>query len=209
MDILQASKINIKNHKRIYHSREGYKIRCVHEDQSYPILANVIDDFSPELVIELGTSWGGLTKFFEDHTNDSTLIYSFDRPKASRRPDINKFNGARVTFLKDNILAKPVPLLIGLVRSCKRKLLYCDNGSKVKEVLMYGACLEGGDLLGVHDWPREIYTDYGLLKPAARKLTSPEEIEALKCVLKKFSPLQHERFLQNGLSTRFWIKKYY
>ena len=72
-----------------------------------------------------------------------------------------------------------------------KKLLYCDNGNKVLEVNRYGACLNNGDMLGVHDWGSEI------------KLSDIEE------VVRKFTPIKHELYEKNEWSTRFWkvVKK--
>jgi hypothetical protein len=167
------------------------------------MLASVITPFDPELIIELGTSWGGLTKFFEDYTK--AIIYSYDRPGAARKPNPILFTD-RVTFCKEDVLICNAGI-IGLCQGHHRKLLYTDNGNKVKEVVTYAPFLNTGDMLGVHDWPREIYYEYDLLKPAAAKHVTREDIEALNVVLMDFIPWCHYEFLQLGLSTRFWIKK--
>ena len=203
MDIIQASRVNIKNHRRQYISKSGVAYKCVHEDGCYPHLAKVLIDFNPQLVVELGTSWGGLTKLFEDYT--TAVIYSFDRPNAPRQPNRVNHDGARVSFISLDIFKEP-ECVVRLCRDKHRKLLYCDNGNKILEVNAFAKCLNKGDMLAVHDWPREIYHDYKFLKPAARANTTVKDVHDLNNTLTAFSAYKHDEFLQMGFSTRFWIK---
>lgn len=204
MDIIEASRVNIKRHKREYVSKNGTVFKCVHEDGCYPTLTKMVLGFNPESVIELGTSWGGLTKFFEDNTTG--VIHSFDKPNPGRVPNHLLFDGTRVTFVRANVLTY-CDLLVRLCRGRKKKLLYCDNGNKVREVNMYAPLLRKGDMLGVHDWPREIYYDHTLLKPAVTKYVTPKDIGELNQTLRQFIPIKHEEYLKMGFSTRFWIKR--
>lgn len=205
MNIVQAARLTIKGHRREYTAKDGTKYKCVHEDGCYPLLGTVVGNYDPKLVIELGTSWGGLTKFFEDYAPNAR-IFSFDRPGAGRKPDEGRYE-ERVRFIRENVLDPPSPQVMGLLAIPCKKLLYCDNGCKIREVNTYAMRLHRGNLLGVHDWPREIYTDYGLLKSAARRHIEPVDIATLTIVLESFTPVWHQKFLEGGFSTRFWIRR--
>lgn len=207
INIQQAAQMNIKNHTRQYVAKDGTVFKCVHEDGCYKHLGTIVENYNPEIVVELGTSWGGLTKLFEDYAPNA-IIFSFDRPKAPRKPDIHKFS-PRVNFIRQDVLTMPPNSYVGdLCKLRGRKILYCDNGCKVREVIYYAPSLRRGDVLAVHDWPREIYTDYDLLKPAARRHVTREDINTLSAVLSMFRPIWHEKFLSLGFSTRFWVKNF-
>jgi hypothetical protein len=66
-------------------------------------------------------------------------------------------------------------------------LLYCDNGDKELEMERYGLQLLPGDIMGVHDWYREV------------------DSKKMEPVLSKFEPMRINRvFKSKGLSTRFF-----
>jgi hypothetical protein len=82
-----------------------------------------------------------------------------------------------------------------------KKLLYCDNGNKVKEVLIYGKYLSRGDMLGVHDWGTEIHTDPERVDSLWRGLNNSIDFSNLRQLLDKFE------LVAEGKKTRLWIKK--
>ena len=88
-----------------------------------------------------------------------------------------------------NVLSKESKFIVDLLKRPVKKLLYCDNGNKIKEVHLYSKYLISGDMLGVHDWHKEI--DY----------------EDIKDCLVGFKPVEHEIFEEKGFSTRLWIKE--
>lgn len=160
------------------------RIPCYHEEESIKIIEYVVRFFNPELVIELGTKYAGFTMFLQEFTNDDVEIHTYDATYWGR-VEIFRDN---VYFYLEDILNKQQDGIHKLCKSKKRKLLYCDNGDKVKEVIAYAPSLNSGDLLGMHDWGIEIsYVD-------------------VKEVLTEFKPYMNHYFERKGLSTRFWIR---
>jgi cephalosporin hydroxylase len=161
------------------------KIIVVHETEAIPHIHRIISEFNPELIIEFGTSWGGVTLILHECNIEAELhSYDIDCP---RKPDKTLFN-ENVKFHIEDILSKPIKQIIKLCEDNRRKVLYCDNGNKIKEIKMYSVYLNVGDILGVHDWNKEI------------KLSDIEEY------LVDFMPIEHELFEKNNWSTRFWKK---
>jgi hypothetical protein len=193
---------NMKNHRKIYDSKDGYHIRCVHEDGCFPVIGNLVEEFNPELVLELGFSWGGMTKLFEDYTKAEIHAYN---KRCGRKPNEDQF-GERVTFHWCDLLTKPYEPLVKLCKDSRRKLLYCDNGSKIKEIYMYGKYLNIGDMIAVHDYPREVYHDYDLLLENIKKRVTRKDVDKMNKILNDFIPVKHDLFLEMGFSDRFWIK---
>lgn len=170
-----------------YHSllRKG-KVVVVHEALAIPHIHRIVKNFNPELIIELGTSWGGVTLILHECNPDAEL-HSYDI-ECPRKPNKSLFN-KNVHFHFKDILSEQLEELIMLCWAKERKLLYCDNGNKIKEIQMYAPFLNSGDLLGVHDWNKEI------------------KYEDVVDVLKDFESVEHEVFEKNKWSTRFFLKK--
>ena len=128
--------------------------------------------YQPELIVELGTMYGGMTTALHEAAPEA-FIATFDMDPSSPHPDFIKLycredvdiyykrldllkGGANHEVLK--FVAKPV-----------RKMLYCDNGEKLEELLLYAPSLQTGDLLGVHDWGVEIHTRRKRVKEKFRR----------------------------------------
>lgn len=172
-------------------------IEVVHEVDALYKIIEITKKFKPELIIELGTSWGGMTLLF--HEIDRNIpIYSFDI-KSPRNPNKSLFN-KNVKFVIEDIIGGRQDLkkaekldknnlsqkLIDLCKDKRKKLLYCDNGHKIYEVLYYGSQLNEGDMIGIHDWNKEISDDWNKIKYVDKRCTR-EEHEELKKVLKSFN----------------------
>ena len=157
----------------------------VHEAKAIPHIHRIVKEFNPQLIIELGTSWGGVTLILHECNPDAEL-YSYDI-ECPRKPNKSMFNNNVHFHLKD-ILSSELDELIHLCSDNKRKVLYCDNGNKIKEIQMYAPFLNKGDILGVHDWDKEI------------------TYEDVKEELKNFEPIEQELFEKNQWSTRFFKK---
>ena len=159
---------------------------CVHEKKSIPTIQKIVAELDPALILETGTSWGGFTLVLHDGCQSAEL-HSYDKPNPDRvvtRRDL--FDASLVHFHNVDILSTPVEQLIDLCKSNRRKLLYCDNGRKTKEIKLYAVHLNSGDMLGVHDWGIEI------------------KYEDAKDVLKDFEPVELEIFESNNWTSRFW-----
>lgn len=129
-------------------------IPIAHEKKSIPLIQSFLSNFSPELIIEFGSSYGGFTLVLHDAVPE-IQIYSYDnrrRPEKWGEPTYSKPN---ITFYKLDIFIQPVSL-VELCKDPRKKLLYCDNGNKIKEFTIFGKYLNSGDMIGVHDWNIEI-----------------------------------------------------
>ena len=162
----------------MFHTENGTP--CFHEAESIPEIKRIVSEYEPGLVIELGTKNGGLTEYLQDATDSP--IWSYD---IIALPLGKKFRD-NVIFCITDILSKPHNSLIELCKLNVKKILYCDNGNKIKEFKMYAQYLNKGDILGVHDWGTEINYD------------------AVKEVLTDFEPYESDFFIENKLKTRFW-----
>lgn len=162
------------------------KVLVVHEAKAIPHIHRIVNTFNPELIIELGTSWGGVTLILHE-CNLNAELHSYDI-ECPRKPNKNMFNKNVHFHLKD-IITDQLEELTMLCKAKERKVLYCDNGNKIKEIQMYAPFLNSGDLLGVHDWGKEI------------------EYKDVIDVLNDFEPVEHELFEKNKWTTRFFIKK--
>jgi cephalosporin hydroxylase len=162
-------------------------IVTVHEVSALKRIVDIVTDFKPELVISLGTSWGGMEMLFQNCVTSEVPIFSFDI-ECPRKPDRSKF-GNNVSFFLEDIIESYSNDLFSLCSSDKRKLLYCDNGHKILEVLMYGNLLNQGDLLGIHDWGREIHTDWNRIVNPEKRCTR-EEHERMVSILDWFTNIQ-------------------
>lgn len=195
---------NMKTHTKRYRSKKGQTIKCVHEDGCYRYIGKIVHDFDPDLVLELGFSWGGMTKVFEDYTRKGVQIHAYNK-KCGRQPD-NSLFGKRVEFHWCDLLTVPYEPLVELCKDKRKKLLYCDNGNKIKEVFMYGQHLNVGDMIAAHDYPKEIYHDWDLLIGKTKLRDTRQDVDNMNSVLKDFEPVEHDLFLEKGFSDRFWIK---
>lgn len=158
-------------------------IACFHEEGAISKIQDIIRGFDPVMVVELGTRYGGFTSFIIESTSDKVKIYTFD----ITHHEFRNFP-KRVKFTCEDIASSPSPTITKLLETKSRKILYCDNGFAIKEVRMYAPLLRDGDMLGVHDWNKEI---------------RQEDVED---VLLDFVPCEHGFFVLNEFSSRFWIK---
>jgi hypothetical protein len=58
-------------------------------------------------------------------------------------------------FKRHDVLAEPGPI-IEKIKKPGRTVLFCDDGDKKQEVRTFGPHLKPGDILGVHDWHKEV-----------------------------------------------------
>ena len=171
--------------------RASYRgFTLVHEKQGLGTMESVVNNYRPELILELGCGWGGLTYLF--HYNcPYAKIYAYDNGRKISNP---KAFGMNVKFSTEDILGRkhdtPLNSLVELCKDPRKKLLYCDNGNKIAEFKMYAPHLNKGDLLGVHDWGTEIWR------------------HSVEDVLEDFDDHQINKvFEEKDCRTRFFIKR--
>jgi len=100
-----------------------------------------------DVIIELGTKYGGLTQFLTELHNN---IHTFDIG--------NYMNSAQIDYL----LASGTMIYIedifetntvsNLMQNNKRILLLCDNGNKIREVQRFTPYLKKHDVILAHDY---------------------------------------------------------
>lgn len=194
-------------------------IMC-HEQESIPYIQEAVVDFGPEVIVELGTAMAGFTLVLHEAAPDA-FLFSFDKynPLHSQKK-IWKFlakrlreiqwphgileyqrqliektmNSARVSFSITPVVKywEPNPLVVGALSPEKKTFLYCDNGSKTREVILYAPLLKPGDMLGVHDWEDSV--DQGA--------------EGFREVIDLFEEHKfNEDFIREGLRTRLFFRR--
>jgi len=123
-----------------------------HEQGALVFIQELIQKFDPELFIEIGTKYGGFS-YLVYKTCPNVEIHTYDIDDI-----VNKklFNEKFHFYNTDSFNESSVINITKLCQDPRRKLLYCDGGSKTKEFLTFGPYLNKGDILGCHDWPAEI-----------------------------------------------------
>lgn len=110
------------------------------------VLETVLTEHKPDLIIELGTGYGALSKFFSLFAP----VVTFD----VRNLGIKKHPG--VTFYHGDIFNQSVSGYIKSLIAGKRIFLFCDNGNKPREFKTFVPMLKPGDVVFVHDYGLEI-----------------------------------------------------
>ena len=157
--------------------------------------------YRPELIVELGTMQGGLTTALHDAA-PSAEIATFDidpsRPHASFVRLLERCN--HIHYKRTDILGRGTNSeVLKYLAKPARKMLYCDNGNKLEELLLYAPHLMQRDLLGVHDWGTEIHTMRGRVQPKHRQ--SRLLYRRLRAMLRGF-------YLAGGSPMcRLWVKQ--
>lgn len=173
---------------------KGVKALISHEETSFDYIQDAVKLHQPELVIEFGSAYFGLTLLLHE-ASPNTILHTFDfrdgkewMGKAKGLVDASfMFRLCEVAF-NENVTFHVADLLSGegnefvleLLHQRKRTFLYCDNGDKPTEVELYAKHLRAGDILGVHDWPKEINSDIPKVAKALEKFTPHEFNVGLK-----------------------------
>ena len=173
---------------RKYHTNDG--TLSVIEETPVLEVGSLLKEHDPKLIIEFGTHHGGFTKHFAKWF-PTIPIYSIDICWQISRKDEEWFReNTNVTFMIMDMFKKEW-LISSLLSIPIRKLLFCDNGKKEKELRLYAPLLREGDILGVHDWDTEV------------------SWENVKHIFREFEPHPiNKKFSEPGYTElRFWIKR--
>lgn len=184
--------------------RKDVKALISHEEGSFDIIQKVVKEGKFKFIVELGSFYYGLTLLLHE-ANRKIPLFTFDsmdaRMSLSRaKKKVTKADleyllmwgfGKRVTFVRGDIIDRKSIILLSLLPRPERKLLYCDNGNKDREICYYGKLLNIGDVMGVHDWGYEVHL----------------ENECVRDVLGLFEYLPvNQEFERDNLTTRFFVK---
>ena len=128
----------------------------------YVIWTRILDEHPVELIVELGTAWGGFALYLSHlATAHGIGFVTFDRvDHRTAGPDRTFGNREAAAadlgdaFVCADVLANP-EVVIGAIRG-RRVVLLCDNGDKPREVALFAPELRPGSVLVAHDWGTEI-----------------------------------------------------
>jgi hypothetical protein len=184
--------------RNFYYSEDVYDLKALtsHEEESFPLIQSVVKEGNFQLIVELGSAYYGMTLLFHE-CNRKTPLFTFDRydarlymSRARRKVSKEEVEILLKRGFIADLVEKRNLFLISLLNISVKKLLYCDNGKKDREISYYGPELNSGDVLGVHDWKTEV---------------NPDEI---KDTLELFKPLHiNKAFKEKQLLSRFFVKK--
>lgn len=134
---------------------------CVIEERAMAEFIGVVKEHNPQLIIELGTYYGGMTKRLSDEFPEA-IIYSFDIVWMISPEDEKYLRLARnVSIVVGSELFTGRSLVRQLLSLPIKKFLFCDNGNRTEEIRSFAGLLSPGDLLGLHDWSTDI--DYEMV----------------------------------------------
>lgn len=159
------------------------------------LLLKLVGKRDPSLIVELGHGSGGFTLAMHEAL-PKAYIKSFDIRKMPLNEVMDNVSG-RVSFINDDVL-EGSSVVRTYLRWSNRKFLYCDNGNKTQEVLMYARYLNKGDMLGVHD--------YSVQPGINNALAVSNSIEGYLEYL-GFEKHHHEEFDSQLMRSRLWIKR--
>ncbi len=111
------------------------------------IFERTLQEFKPDMIIELGTYLGALTHFLSLHGK----VWTIDNMNRK----IKKYD--RVNYNQGDVFSEWFQGVIKiLINSHEQIFLFCDNGNKIEEFKLYAPYLKKGDIIFVHDWNNEI-----------------------------------------------------
>lgn len=139
----------------------AFKYNGLHTTQQVPNIKsyfeNLLKNENFDVIIELGTSLGGLTYILDDIVKENNLkhnIHTFDIGyKDYVEKQLNE-RGCTYHILdeRDEIYKTTV---VDLMRNNNKVLLLCDGGNKKEEFNKYAPFLKSGDIIMVHDYAHD------------------------------------------------------
>lgn len=167
----------------------GKSIYTQHGPQYFSFLVDIIRKHNPEMIVELGTHCGGATLVFHEEFLDIE-IHTFDSVALI---DLELFDRKKVFFYHGDLLSGENSVLVELLKKNKdkKKILYCDNGNKEKEIEWYSKYLSVGDIVGCHDWKVNV---------------RPENVLPILEEYNFVSIPENNILEENGILSRFWVK---
>lgn len=108
----------------------------------------LFNNFTPDIIIELGTARGGLTSYL---ATKCSKVYTYDNTLSQERDNL---------LSKTTVIAKVADIfseaifdeIKTLIQSSGPALLLCDNGDKIREVNLFSPVLKPGDVIMAHDY---------------------------------------------------------
>ena len=149
----------------LYHLHGAYNIRINEREMSQNLIAPAawalaIMLHKPKMVIEIGTSKGGLSALLADcvaHVGGE--FHTFD---IHGDGDFNQYPlRGNATFHLGGCFEFPhAKIIVDCLRAPGRCFLLCDGGNKPKEWNTFRQFLKRGDVIAAHDWCDETIPNY-------------------------------------------------
>ncbi len=119
-----------------------------------------------DIIIELGTSFGGLTYILDDIVKENHLthnIHTFDFSYKNYVDSFLKERGCHYYILdeRESVYKHTVQELI---EAHKKVLLLCDGGNKKEEFNLYSKYIKSGDIIMAHDYCESVEIFEGEIK---------------------------------------------
>lgn len=113
-----------------------------------------------DIIIELGTSFGGLTYIIDDIVKEKRLTHNIHTFDFSYKPYVNDYLVERgcVYYTLDEREEIYKETVVGLLKNNGKSLLLCDGGNKVQEFNRYSEFLKPGDVIMAHDYCYDLTT---------------------------------------------------
>jgi hypothetical protein len=171
----------------LYHLTGGYNIRINDYEMAQNMIAPAawalaILQYKPKLVIEIGTSKGGLSAILSEcvaHVGGE--FHTFDVHGGG---DYNQYplTGNATFHEGDCFDIKHSDFIDNKLHAPGLAFLLCDGGNKVKEFNIFKGSLKRGDVIGAHDWCDETKPGYsptywGWLETPSAKLRLEGTVE--------------------------------
>lgn len=128
---------------------DGDEIRLGHTWHEVDVLKEIIRKRDPEWFIEIGVHEGGLSKLLipaypDMHYLGIELHTNLTRETVKRTYSEFGHELLEMDCFDINLLSK--------VKKLQNKIIYCDGGNKVQELVAYKHTLQSGDLIFTHDF---------------------------------------------------------
>jgi len=129
-------------------------IPCHHWNEELPLIADVLRDFRPTFVVEVGTMHGGFAAFLADTVKEwHGTVLTIDHVLYEGVGDISKAR-ENLFFLQGDVFSPFVSMVVEkTLKYYQRSCIYCDGGAKRQELPLLGMY---ADLVGVHDYGTEV-----------------------------------------------------
>lgn len=125
---------------------------------------NIVDFFEPflvlenfDLILEFGTSFGGLTYIIDDIKTKNNLNLSIHTFDYSYKDYVhNELNRRQVFYhILDETTEEFKIRVKELISTNKKKLFLCDGGNKTNKFIYYSNLMNSGDFIMAHDYAKD------------------------------------------------------
>jgi len=117
--------------------------------EAFVVLGEIIEDYQPELIVEIGYWNGGLSLFLSDL--EVCPVYSFDinKDRVSNKPE-------NLNFLIRDCWSQETKDFIHALSENKKTLWLIDGGDKQKEFNFYCDIVKANEIIMTHDFAPDL-----------------------------------------------------